>query len=276
MLKNLMCTVFAGVLAIGCLSASSAPAQEAVMDEFYGHGVHNFYDRDFFQAMSNLSVAIDGGSRDPRAYYYRGLAKLRTGDTHGAHADLQKGSELESADVDQFYPVAKSLERVQGADRSTLERYRALARAQNRQRQLRRDAVRYEQRRRSEAQVLRSVPVAPAPAPLGVAPATAVGPAGAAPVAPAPPAAPADDPFAAPAAADPAAAPAADDPFGAPAADDPFGAPAADDPFAAPPEEAPVETPPADDAAAEDDPFGGEMPADETPADDDPFADDPN
>jgi hypothetical protein len=276
MLKNLMCTVFGGVLAIGCLSASSAPAQEAVMDEFYGQGVHNFYDRDFFQAMNNLSVAIDGGSRDPRAYYYRGLTKLRSGDTRGAHEDLQMGSLLESSDVDQFYPVSRSLERVQGSDRATLERYRALARAQSRQRQLRRDAVRYEQRRRSEAQVLRSVPVGPAPAPLGVAPATAVEPAGAPPAAvpgppaPMPPDAPMDDPFAAP--ATPADAPAADDPFAAPEAT----------PADAPPADAPAETPP-----AEEDPFApapaAEAPAAEAPAtpeapaaEEDPFADDPN
>ena len=285
MLKNLVCTAFGGVLAIVCLSASSASAQQAVMDEFYGQGVHNFYDRDFFQAMNNLSVAIDGGSRDPRAFYYRGLAKLRSGDTHGAHADLQKGSELESADADQFYPVAKSLERVQGSDRSTLEKYRALARAQNRQRQLRRDAVRYEQRRRSEAQVLRSVPVGPAPAPLGVAPATAIGPAGAAPAAapgpaaPVPPDAPVDDPFATPAA--PAEAPAADDPFATPEAT----------PAETPPAAAPAETPPAAEPPAGEDPFapapGAEAPAAEAPAaaaeapatpaaEENPFGDDPN
>ena len=83
MLKNVMRTVMGGLLAASCLPAGSAWAQQAVMDEFYGNGVHNFYDRDFFQAMQNLSVAIDGGSKDPRAYYYRGLAKLRCGDTYG-------------------------------------------------------------------------------------------------------------------------------------------------------------------------------------------------
>src|SRR5262245_30933729 len=70
MLKNFVRTVTLGLLAAGGL-ISTASAQEAVMDEFYGDGVHNFYDRDFFQAMQNLSVAIDGGSKDPRAYYYR-------------------------------------------------------------------------------------------------------------------------------------------------------------------------------------------------------------
>ncbi len=252
MLNKVVCIV-GGVLAIGCWG-SSASAQQAVMDEFYGTGVHNFYDRDFFQAMQNLSVAIDGGSQDPRAYYYRGLARMRSGDVQGAHADLQKGSALETADVDQFYPVAKSLERIQGSERSTLERYRALARAQARQRQLRRDAVRYEERRRHEAQVLRSVPVGPPPAALGVAPATAV-------EAPAP----ADAaPAAAPAAAATPMPPAAGSPFDAPA-----GAPAeapTDDPFA----------PAADAPAAADDPFGATMPADDPAAAEDPFTDDPN
>jgi hypothetical protein len=228
------------------------------MDEFYGNGVHNFYDRDFFQAMDNLSVAIDGGSRDPRTYYYRGLAKLRAGDTYGAHEDMQMGAQLESADVDGFYPVARSLERVQGADRARLERYRAQARAVNRQRQLRRDAVRYEQRRRNESQVLRSVPVGPPPAPLGIAPAGGVAPAAKpapTPPAPIPPAAPADDPFSTPAA--PAEAPAADDPFAAPETA----------PAEAPPAAAPAEAPPAAEPPAGDDPFGGaEAPAETPPA----------
>lgn len=252
MLKYLVCSAAGGVLALACFPAAPVVAQDATMDEFYGNGVHNFYDRDFFQAMHNLSTAIDGGSRDPRAFYYRGLAKLRSGDSWGAHEDMQMGASLESADVDQFYPVAKSLERVQGSDRATLEKYRALARAQARQRQLRRDAARYEQRRRNEAQVLRAVPVGPPPAPLGVAPAAGVAPApaaappGAVPPAAAPPAAPAEEnPFDAPAEAAPAEAPAADDPFATPAAETPAPPtpqpPAAEPPAAAAPAEAPAE-----------------------------------
>lgn len=256
MLKHLVFSVTVS-LGLAGVVAGTAKAQEAVMNEFYGDGVHNFYDRDFFQAMQNLSVAIDGGSKDPRAYYYRGLAKLRTGDTWGAHADMQIGAQYEAADVDQFYPVARSLERVQGAERRQLEKYRSLARAQARERQLRSDAVRYEQRRRDEAQVLRSVPVGPAPAPLGAVPATAIEPA---------PAAPA-----------PAAAPAVP----------PTPADETDNPFDVPADEAPAEEPapemPADDVPGEpveeENPFGeapAEAPAAEPEADVDPFADDTN
>jgi hypothetical protein len=249
MLKHSICAVGALLAAFGGLVP--AHAQDAVMNEFYGNGVHNFYDRDFFQAMQNLSVAIDGGSKDPRAYYYRGLAKLRTGDTWGAHADMQMGAQLEAADIDQFYPVARSLERVQGAERRQLEKYRALARAQARERQMRRDAVRYEQRRRDEAQVLRSVPVGPAPAPLGAVPATAVEPV--------PPTAPATPPATPPAPADEAD----DNPFGAPADEAPAEEPAPEMPA----DDLPGE--PAEDA----DPFG-DVPAAESDADVDPFADD--
>lgn len=282
MLKNMMRTVMGGLLAASCLPAGSAWAQQAVMDEFYGNGVHNFYDRDFSQAMQNLSVAIDGGSKDPRAYYYRGLAKLRCGDTYGAQDDMYQGAALESADVDQFYPVSKSLERVQGAERRELERYRAMARAQARDRQLRRDAVRYEQRRRTEAEVLRSVPVGPPPAPLGVVPTPTLG-------TPAPAAAPgavSAPPVAAPPATPPPPAGAADDnPFGdtpadapaadAPAGDSPFDTPAETPPAATPPAATPpasvppVATPP---AAA---PPAAAPPATEAPAGDDPFAEAP-
>lgn len=268
MLKNIVCIVTLGWLAAGGL-ISSAAAQEAVMDEFYGDGVHNFYDRDFFQAMQNLSVAIDGGSQDPRAYYYRGLSRLKTGDTWGAHDDMQMGAQLEADDVDQFYPVAKSLERVQGAERKQLERYRSIARAHARQRQRTRDAMRYEQRRRDETQVLRAVPTGPAPAPL-VAPAAGIAPAPAAAVPPAPgPAvtAPATPP-----------APVPGDPFST----QPAEAPATDNPFGDAPAEAPEEMPadvpaevPAEPAPAADDPFGA-APAGEAPATENPFGDDPN
>jgi hypothetical protein len=299
MLKFALRTVMGGLLAASCLPTGLAEAQQAVMDEFYGNGVHNFYDRDFFQAMNNLSVAIDGGSKDPRAYYYRGLAKMRTGDHYGAQADMQMGAQFESADIDGFYPVSKALERVQGSERRELERYRALARAQARDRQLRRDAVRYEQRRRNEAQVLRAVPVGPPPAPLGVAPATAIGgaaPAGAPATAPettapaaAPPATPpppaSDDPFGdAPAETPAADAPASDSPFDAPAETPPAETPPATTPPATPPPPAaePPATPPATEPAAEEDPFAeapaagaAEAPAAEAPAAETPAAETP-
>jgi hypothetical protein len=167
----------AAVLA-GSSMAGPASGQQ-ILSQFFGSGVHNFYERDYFEAMRELNAAADGGSGDPRVYYYRGLTHMRLGNSAAAARDLRKGAELERADVDGFYPVGKSLERVQGSERLMLERYRALARAEARQRQVARDAARYEQLRRAETQVLRSVPLGPPPAPLmppRVAPVTALEP----------------------------------------------------------------------------------------------------
>jgi hypothetical protein len=141
-------------------------AQDAVLNEFYGSGVHRYFAGNYAQASSDLTAAIESGSKDPRAYYFRGLAALRLGWQQNARADFQMGAALESADINQFYPVGKSLERVQGSPRMALERYRALARAEAHQRQERRNAIRYEQRKRAEAQVLRAPgPSAPSTSP---------------------------------------------------------------------------------------------------------------
>jgi tetratricopeptide (TPR) repeat protein len=265
MLRNYWCTVCGLTLAAAWLWAGPLSAQDPVFSQFYGSGVHSYYQRDYQEAMDSLSMAIDGGTKDPRAYYYRGLANMRLGNTATARADMQKGAQLESADVDQFYPVGKSLERVQGSERMQLERYRALARAQARRQQLKRDTARYEQRRRAEAQVLRSVPVGPPPAPLR--------PPGPAPVAAVEPAAPAATPAAAPSAQPPSAqAPAAPTPF-----DQPTEQPAAASPFDQPAVKKPAEKKPADKQPAakpgDANPFdtpGAKKPADAA-ADDNPF-----
>ena len=198
---------------------------------------------------------------------------MRRGDSYSADSDLRVGASLESADVSQFYPVGKSLERVQGADRMTVERHRAIARAEAFQRRHDRDLLRYEQRRRAESQVLRSSGVAPLVKP----PAPAV----------------AEPPV-------PGPEPADDDPF----ADKPESALrrrnrptglSVPPPVAEPPTEAPAEDMPAEPPAAEGepaaDPFSDEPAADAKPAaeekpaeppaaepkagEEDPFADDP-
>jgi hypothetical protein len=102
---------------------------------------------------------------------------MRMGDQARATADLRKAAALETADINQFYSVGKSLERVQGPTRLAIERWRAVARAEAHERQQRRDAIRYEERRRAEPDVLRKpglgprvVPPAPTAKPPVAAP----------------------------------------------------------------------------------------------------------
>ncbi len=279
MIRSLALATGAALLLSLTASSARLNAQEPVLEEFYGSGVHQYFSGNYGRAIADLDAAINAGSRDPRAYYFRGLAKLRGG--YGGEADLQRGAALEASDTDQYYPVSDSLERIQGSTRQMIERYRSLARANAFALDQKRNAARYQQLKEREQHVLRG------PAPSAV-PATAIEPAAAPPKAvakpdvppppvPEPPAA--EDPFAekvaAPAPAAPAAAPAADMPAASPPAaaepelaDDPFGEPPsadapaakpaaapADDPFATPPA-SPTDDPFGAPPASADDPFG--------------------
>lgn len=273
-----------------CLGLLPSPsfAQFGGLDELYGEGVHRYFSGDLIGADEILTQVVDGGAQDPRAYYFRGLAREQLG--YDSEADFEQGARLE-AEGKRVVDVGNALSRIQGSLRTQIEISRRDARIQVRQQQL---MLQRSRQPSGDAAGSRSpAPVPSSPLPSDAFPANDTGlapqvppatPVPAAPVAPAAPADPAtepadtSDPFtddAAPAvdAADPFGAPAtpeapaadAADPFGAPAtpeapaadAADPFGAPAtpeapatdAADPFGAPATPEPA-------ADAEDNPFG--------------------
>jgi hypothetical protein len=114
--------------AIVTLAAASAPAQDAVLGQLYGSGVHAYFSGDFGKAYDQLTAAATAGSRDPRVYYFRGLTYLKLGRGPEATQDFQQGAQLESKDLHRTFNVARSLERVQGPARQQLETYRVEAR----------------------------------------------------------------------------------------------------------------------------------------------------
>jgi hypothetical protein len=142
---------------IGWLVCCNAQADDVLLEEFYGNGVHAYYQGDFTGAHSALSAAINGGTKDPRAFYFRGLAYLQLGRSQEAQADFQKGAELEVKDSSDFYPVSRSLERVQGRSRQMLEQYRAVVHATAIQKREAERQARYEERAAAEEDVLRRV-----------------------------------------------------------------------------------------------------------------------
>jgi len=265
--------VAAGLMLVG---VGSPRADEAVLDQLYGNGVHYYFGNDYSRAYDSLSSAIRGGSKDPRAYYFRGLAELRLGREPDATADFSMGASLEATDANGRYFVGQALERVQGPTRKTLEQYRENARAIALERNIQNQQSVFSQQQGAESQVLRRsappVEMTPAPIPDRVAKPT-LPPEGAPAKAPAVTAGKAAaektdaaDPFA-PAAADkkPAAEPApgaapgdqapGDDPFKTPAAKP--AAPAAEKPAAGPAEK-----------PDDNDPFkSNAKPADNAPAD---------
>jgi tetratricopeptide (TPR) repeat protein len=111
----------------GGVAAAQAVADATPLAAAYGGGVHAYFAGDYLRSHDLLSDAIGAGIAAPRAWYYRGLAALRLGRTDEAEADFAEGAERESSRVAQW-PVSRSLERVQGADRLQLERHRVRAR----------------------------------------------------------------------------------------------------------------------------------------------------
>ena len=256
-----MRTVLVLGFALVCLGSpfTAAVAQDTVLAELYGQGVHAYFAGQYQQSHDFLTTAIEQGSRDPRCFYFRGLTYSRLGRPDEAKGDYQKGAELEVSGADRVYPVAQSLQRVQGSARLEMERQRQQARLASRTRNMKATQARYEQLQRAEGQVVRD--------PNRAAPAKAaelVGP---------PPKeystdpfgdnAPAQEPMPAPPAAT-AAQPAATDLFGestpAPAtaapAEDATSNPFADDQPAA----MPAETPAAPANPAPSDPFSDSDP----------------
>jgi tetratricopeptide (TPR) repeat protein len=148
-----------GGLALFC--ANSLFAQDAVLGQKYGLGVHAYFAGDYLKAYEQLEAATAGGSKDPRVFYFRGLTYLKLGRGQEAVQDFRKGAELESRDTNKFYNVAKALERVQGGARIELEKYRVDARMAALEEAERMRKARYEAIQRDEARVLREQALAP-------------------------------------------------------------------------------------------------------------------
>ncbi|MCC9656107.1 hypothetical protein [Rhodopirellula halodulae] len=118
-------------LAIGFLTATqtnTSHAQSAVLAEIYGRGVHAYNAGNYSKAYELLSMAIDNNIRDPRAYYFRGLAANASGMGY-AEGDWQMGADLEARGGDSR-SIGQALSRVQGSQRLKLESIREKARLQ--------------------------------------------------------------------------------------------------------------------------------------------------
>lgn len=211
-------------LPVATLVAEARGDEPLAVASSYGAGVHAYYDGDWQGAYDALTAAIEAGSLDPRAYYYRGLASIKLGRSDDEiNGDFSEGASRETMGRGGL-SVSRSLERVQGRDRMRLEKYRQRARVSAVQRDEAAIRQRYIgvqeaapdvlRRRVPESPVMPAEPVVP-PAPRAAAPR---------PAAPRPAAPPAGRPAPAPR---PAEQPAADD--------DPFADPTprpGDDPFA--------------------------------------------
>jgi hypothetical protein len=141
------------ILTTGTLQAQ----QDRLLADLYGRGVHAYFDGQLEVSHKLLSEVIEQKTQDPRAYYFRGVVLTRLGRAELATKDFDAGATLEAKDVQQVYPVNRSLQRVQGKVRLTLETHRKEARLALRKYEGERRRVRYEALKAAEKDVLRSV-----------------------------------------------------------------------------------------------------------------------
>jgi hypothetical protein len=116
------------VAASALVWSTGASAQEAGLTDLYGNGVHAFFSGNNTLALQHLNEAIDAGTRDPRAFYFRGLIHLRENKIDEADADFASGADLETGDAAGLFNVDFSLQRIQGRTRMMIERHRLAAR----------------------------------------------------------------------------------------------------------------------------------------------------
>ncbi len=141
----------------------AAQAQESALAEFYGEGVHAFHSHNLLRADELLSFAIDGGLNDPRAYYFRGLARLSSGRGYEAEDDFRTGAALEAQGASSHY-VSRALTRIQGPARLAIEKARVKGRLEVQTEQASEAERRYSQPDPAEQGALRATPT-PRPAP---------------------------------------------------------------------------------------------------------------
>ena len=110
-------------VAVVTLMAAAVSAQDRYLAEMYGEGVHAIYRGNNSDASRTLTNAINGGFEDARAYYFRAITKMISGDSSGAETDIRMGAEQE-VNGRGSYDVGFALQRFQGPNRVKFEKVR--------------------------------------------------------------------------------------------------------------------------------------------------------
>ena len=99
---------------LGLAAPCQLTAQDNILGEMYGRGVHAYYAGNYIDAESYLTTAIENGIDDPRAYYFRGILENAQGRTTEAESDWAEGAKMEASGTTNV-DVGRSLSRFQGS-----------------------------------------------------------------------------------------------------------------------------------------------------------------
>ncbi len=142
-------------IAWGSLATEAQAQDSAEMSAVYGRGVHAYFSNQVTDAEQLFSQVVGAGSTDPRVYYFRAMARLRTGRQYEAEEDMKVGAAYEARDPGSQHSIGIALQRVQGQGRRTLERFRREGRLNRVQQHRQQSRLRYEQLEQRGPQVLR-------------------------------------------------------------------------------------------------------------------------
>ncbi len=150
------------VLAGLSISSSAHAQQRSALAAVYGRGVHAYFAGNSSQAEQYFTQVIQAGSVDPRPYYFRAVLRLGQERQFEAENDMRIGAAYEARNPGAKHSIGRSLQRVQGSGRRTLEKFRRQARLDHLQQGRQQTRQRYEQLERRGPSVIRRA----APLPL--------------------------------------------------------------------------------------------------------------
>ncbi|MCA9231885.1 MAG: hypothetical protein KDA57_14645 [Planctomycetales bacterium] len=141
---------------VGGQFAAQAAAQDSPeVSAAYGRGVHAYFGNQTGAAEQLFTQVVQAGSTDPRVYYFRAMTRLRMGRQYEAEDDMRVGAAYEARDPGKRHAIGMALQRIQGQDRRTLERFRREGRLNRVQQRREQSQMRYEQLQQRGPQVLR-------------------------------------------------------------------------------------------------------------------------
>ena len=130
MIRTTFLSATLGTVFLFGISTQNATGQDVILAQMYGRGVHAYNSGNLTEANRFLSAAINGGTKDPRAYYFRGIVASSQGLQYQAESDWATGAKLE-ATTGSNPDIGRSLSRFQGSARLKLEQARAEGRLQH-------------------------------------------------------------------------------------------------------------------------------------------------
>lgn len=124
-MKQRMKVLLTSSLLLGVMVGVGSVNGQESFEMAYGNGVHFYFSGDYQKAFDSLSTAVMENQRDPRAYYFRGLAANALG--NDGTGDFSQGAQMEAVRGGRLSLVNDALERVQGVTRMAIEDTRTQA-----------------------------------------------------------------------------------------------------------------------------------------------------